>query len=293
MTKIFKADTLDDAYKQISQDIDIPISKLDIEVLQTHSAGILGMMKKGAILKVHLPDEPQPDKPQPTPQSDTDTQTTATQEPQLTQPSQAYTPPLDLPQETARQHTRPIRQTTRQDNKDTDSRPPLEFVDKEPQIKYKVIEDDDTKDIRPKLDKLFSIYCLDISIDKLHKTDDHTVYIKLIGDDAKIVIGTKGFRYDSLSFMLNSWLKRKYNLDSRLEILQYLQNKQHKVAQLLEKFYEDVTGYGYGTTVELSGQYLRIAVDLIQHKFPDRQLIFEETQKGRKTIKIDDRQDVL
>jgi len=284
MTKIFEADTLDDAYKQISQDIDIPISKLDIEVLQTHSAGILGMMKKGAILKVHLPDEPQPDEPQPTPQSDTDTQATATQEPQLTQPSQADTPPprLDLPQATARQ-----------DNKYTDSHPPLEFADKEPQIKYKVIEDDDTKDIRPKLEKLLSIYCLDISIDKLHKIDEHTLYIKLIGDDAKIVIGTKGFRYDSLSFMLNSWLKRKYNLDFRLEILQYLQNKQHKVAQLLEKFYEDVAGYGYGTTVELSGQYLRIAADLIQHKFPDRQLIFEETQKGRKTIKIDDRQDVL
>ncbi len=289
MTKIFEADTLDEAYKQISQDIDIPISKLDIEVVQTQSAGILGMMKKSAILKVHLPDEAQD-----TQQSKTDAVVTTAQEPKPTQSSEADTPPpQDIPQAKARQHTRPTRQTTRQDDKDIVSHQPLEFIDKEPQIKYKVIEDDDTKDIRPKLDKLLSIYCLDINIDKLHKTDDHTLYIKLIGDDAKILIGTKGFRYDSLSFMLNSWLKRKYNLDSRLEILQYLQNKQHKVAQLLEKFYEDVTGYGYGTTVELSGQYLRIAIDLIQHKFPDRQLIFEETQKGRKTIKIDDRQDVL
>lgn len=272
MTKIFEADTLDDAYKKISQSIDIPISQLDIEVVQTQTSGLFGLIKKGAILKVNLPD---------------DLQSNTQQEPT----TQLKQEPITQSEPTAQ--LKPKHDTKPSTPNDIEASTPPIDIDKEPQIQYKVINDETTQDIHQKLDKLFATYCLDVKIVKLHKIDDFNIYIKFDGEDSKILIGTKGFRYDSLSFMLHSWLKRKYDLELRLEILQYLESKQHKVAVLLEKFFEDVSEYGYATSVELSGQYLRIAIDLIQDRFPDKELVFDVTQKNRKTIRIDDRQDVL
>ncbi len=240
MKNIFKADTLDEAYRKVSQSIDTPIAQLDIEVIQAPSEGILGLMKKEAIVEVKLPNK--------------DTK--------ISQPLV--------------------------EKKTTNAAPDIENKLEDTNINDEVI-----KDIYQKLDGLLSVYCLDIKIDKLHKKNENTIYIKLIGEDAKILIGTKGYRYDAMSVLLHSWIKRRYNKELQLEVLEYLENKKQKVKLLLEKFMEDIEQFGTATSVEMSGQYLRIAIDLIQTAYPDKRIILKETRMRRKTITIDDRLDEL
>ncbi len=232
MNKIFKADTLDEAYKQVSQTIDTPISKLEIEVLQTNTKGLLGLLKKQAILKVTLPED-------------------------------------------------------KSDNQKEDK----EYIKNNDN--QTLAQDDMIDEIKAKLKKLFDSYCCDVDVVLVKLEGENSVYVKLDGQDAKIIIGTKGFRYDALSFMLHGWLKKCYNKTIKLEVLDYLKNKELYTQELLEGFFEKVDEFGRASTKPFSSRHLRVAVGVIKKRYPDKNLIFEAINERQKIITIDDQSDEI
>ena len=81
------------------------------------------------------------------------------------------------------------------------------------------------KEVQDELTELLS--CLPLKLNKIHVEpyDDHTLFILIDGLDAALLIGQKGYRYKSLSYLLFNWIHTCYGLGVRLEIAQFLKIK--------------------------------------------------------------------
>ena len=137
------------------------------------------------------------------------------------------------------------------------------------------------KEIKDGMNRLFKASCFDISKIEVSKFDDETVLIELDGADAALLIGKEGYRYKAISYMLYNWLNSKYNLAIRLEIAQFLQNQEAMMDQYLNGVIERVQNSGRAQTKPLDGVLVKIALEKLREKFPDKYVGIKSGNDGK------------
>ena len=149
--------------------------------------------------------------------------------------------------------------------------------------KEKVVIDFDKilPEIKDGMNRLFKASCFDISKIEVSKFDDETVLIELDGADAALLIGKEGYRYKAISYMLYNWLNSKYNLAIRLEIAQFLQNQEAMMDQYLNGVIERVQNSGRAQTKPLDGVLVKIALEKLREKFPDKYVGIKSGNDGK------------
>jgi len=120
-----------------------------------------------------------------------------------------------------------------------------------------------------------------INFAEVSKFDDETVLIELDGADAALLIGKEGYRYKAISYMLYNWLNSKYNLAIRLEIAQFLQNQEAMMDQYLNGVIERVQNSGRAQTKPLDGVLVKIALEKLREKFPDKYVGIKSGNDGK------------
>ena len=95
---------------------------------------------------------------------------------------------------------------------------------------------------------------LPIEIDTVEVSpyDGHYVFILLDGPDAALLIGQKGYRYKSLSYLLFNWINNCYGYGVRLEIAQFLKNQEELIRIYLAPIIQTAKEEGSAQTKNLA-----------------------------------------
>ena len=142
------------------------------------------------------------------------------------------------------------------------------------------------KEVQDELTELLSY--LPLKLNKIHVEpyDDHTLFILIDGLDAALLIGQKGYRYKSLSYLLFNWIHTCYGLGVRLEIAQFLKNQEEMMRAYLGPIIENAKVNGKAQTKPLDGVLTHIALKMLRDALPNKYIVFRENADGEKYISI-------
>jgi len=140
-------------------------------------------------------------------------------------------------------------------------------------------------EIKEKLKTLFSKSCFNVDTFEVKKYNEETVFIRIDGEDAALLIGKEGYRYNALNFMLYNWINQKYGFKVRLEIAEFLKAQEEMLRNFLAPFVEKVRERGYGRTKPFDGILAFIALEILREEFPDKYVAIKE-RNGEKYVVI-------
>ena len=165
-----------------------------------------------------------------------------------------------------------------------DSRADRGLAQKQKEQKQKADIDKALPEIKQGVEKLFGGNFFTIDKIDVRKFDDDTVIIELDGEDAALLIGKEGYRYKAISYLLYNWIGSKYGLSVRLEIAQFLQNQETAIEQYLKSVIERVEETGKAKTKHLDGVLVKIALEKLREKFPDKYVGVKSNSDGQYVV---------
>ncbi len=143
------------------------------------------------------------------------------------------------------------------------------------------------KKIEEKLKVLFEKSCFSIDVIEVDVVDQNA-FIFIDGEDAALLIGKEGYRYNALSYMIFNWIYSKYDLFLKLEIASFLTSQEQMVEGLLAPVYKKIEAEGRARTRVFDGILIQIALEKLRVKFPTKYVAAKTNQKGGKYIIIND-----
>ena len=287
--KKVEADTLEEAYQKAATQLACSITDLEYEVIQHPSKGILGFLKKKAIIvatckEVVLPKE--------------------TKEKTVQLPSDE--------ENVASEIMAVVKDEAAEDKNETISeipdneKEPIEAVEKDVVLdnffavdqKDETVEDEELEDesvvydelallIENQIKELLSHSCFDIDVVEVD-VRDNTALIFIDGNDAALLIGKEGYRYNALSYMLFNWLHTKYELFIKLEIAEFLTSQQEMIRNYIKPVIENVEKHGKGKTRSLDGILVQIALEQLREAFPNKYVAVKTGREGNKFVVINE-----
>ena len=165
-----------------------------------------------------------------------------------------------------------------------DSRSDRGLAQKQKEQKQKADIDKALPEIRQGVEKLFGGNFFTIDKIDVRKFDYDTVIVELDGEDAALLIGKEGYRYKAISYLLYNWIGSKYGLSVRLEIAQFLQNQEAAIEQYLKSVIERVEETGKAKTKHLDGVLVKIALEKLREKFPDKYVGVKSNSDGQYVV---------
>ena len=268
MTKV-EAATLEEAYELAAAQLSCSVTELQYEVVQYPSKGILGLFGKTAVIvatvKTRQPAEPQSDM-QPTLEEEVASQI-------VTSLKEETTPEVEEAQAPA-------------EAKDSSDTIVEEFFEPET-ADEPYVDRELSQTIEESLKRLFEVSCFDIDVVEVDVIDN-TALIFIDGEDAALLIGKEGYRYNALSYMLFNWLHAKYQLYIKLEIAEFLTSQQEMIRNYIKPVIENVEKYGKGKTRFLDGILVQIALEQLREAFPDKYVAVKTARSGKKFVVINE-----
>ncbi len=274
--KKVEAPTLEEAYQKASQMLGCSVSELQSEVMQHPSKGIFGLLKKNAIIVAtckkyaskHAKNEVEKEALDvPTVEESVASEIIATvkeEQTTLTEPAIEKDAIVDSFFEVDH-------------HKDE-----VEALEEET-----VVYDELALMIEDQLKELLSHSCFDIDVVEVD-VRDNTALIFIDGNDAALLIGKEGYRYNALSYMLFNWLHAKYELFIKLEIAEFLTTQQEMIRNYIKPVIENVEKQGKGKTRFLDGILVQIALEQLRERFPDKYVAVKTTREGKKFVVINE-----
>ena len=144
--------------------------------------------------------------------------------------------------------------------------------------------DDVIDEIKNNLENLFKKSCFELDTFEVKKYDEETVFIKIDGVDAALLIGKEGYRYNALNFMLYNWINQKYGFKVRLEIAEFLKTQEEMLRNFLAPFIEKVRVRGYGKTKPFDGILAFLALEILRSEFPDKYVAIKEKNNEKYVV---------
>ncbi len=248
-----EAPTLEEAYEKASINLECSVSELKSEVIQHPSKGLLGFMKKSAIIIVVC-----------------DTNEEVEEYSKVIQEEKIVTEKKDI--------EKPISEKEVLDSFFED-----DYKEKRPDNNNFEL----SEKIEKELQELMKISCFNIDIVEVDVVDN-TALIFIDGEDAALLIGKEGYRYNALSYMLFNWLFSTHDLYIKLEIAEFLTTQQEMIRSYIEPVIEHVNINGKGKTRPLDGILVQIALEQLREAFPNKYVAVKTARDGRRFILINE-----
>jgi spoIIIJ-associated protein len=283
MTKV-EAPTLEEAYELAATQLSCSVTELQYEVIQYPSKGVLGLFKKQAIIvataKVPVAVQTPPPEPAPTPQTPTVEEETATEILSTLKEEITQTVTSDETEQTQEMCSR--EETVKDDAIVEGFFEADHAVVKTPDVDVELAQS-----IEESMKHLFDVSCFDIDVVEVDVVDN-TALIFIDGEDAALLIGKEGYRYNALSYMLFNWLHTKYQLYIKLEIAEFLTSQQEMIRNYIQPVIENVEKYGKGKTRFLDGILVQIALEQLREAFPNKYVAVKTGKSGKKFVVINE-----
>ena len=248
MSLTIEAPTLEEAIIKAAKELECSTLDLEMKVLRHPSSGIFGLFRKSALIE-------------------------------------ASSKKGSLNKDDTKHTKRDIR--VKKESKD--SRQPREKKERIEKVYNNDIEKERRKidihtalnEIKIGLDKLFMSSSFEIDKIEVSRLDNTTIYIILDGRDAALLIGKDEHRYKALSYLLYSWINNKYGYYIKLEIAQFLKNQEDMIKTYLVDVIEKVEAGGKAQTKPLDGVLVKIALNQLRERFPDKYVSVRNSRHGR------------
>ena len=291
--KKIEASTLEEAYEIASNELSCSITQLNYEIIQYPSKKLFGFLKKNAIIvatckeskkdiKEYKNIEIRPKSEAIFEIKDEIKNSQINQEKiEKVKAEDNFTSPIKKKieiKETKLEKDNIVDSFFDTDKEDDDI-DELEFVEES------IIYDELALLIENQLKDLLSHSCFDIDIVEVD-VRDNTALIFLDGEDAALLIGKEGYRYNALSYMLFNWLNSKYELFIKLEIAEFLTTQQEMIKNYIKPVIENVEKFGRAKTRFLDGILVQRALEQLREKFPDKYVAIKSTKDGKKFVVI-------
>jgi len=274
--KKVEAPTLEAAYAEASKVLECSISELQCEVVQHPSKGILGFLKKNAIIIATCKKQ---DKVKSSLKKKAQVEKAIAPE---TEEEQVASEIIATVKEDKKEKTKII-------EKDAvlDSFFEADTAEKESYDEKDIVYDELALLIEKELKNLLDKACFNIDVVEVDVVDN-TALIFIDGEDAALLIGKEGYRYNALSYMIFNWLHTKYELFIKLEIAEFLTTQQEMIRNYIKPVIENVEKQGKGKTRFLDGILVQIALEQLRERFPDKYVAVKTGREGKKFVVINE-----
>ena len=286
--KKIEAKTLEEAYALATQAFGCSITELDCEIVQHPSSGFLGLFAKPAIIVVaHKQSQTKERSSQQNAPKSTPKKPVKPQRQEKVQPK-----PAPSPKVIKKAISTPIPEADK--NSATEESVLESFFDASEKESNESVAPTTPvnniplqQEIEAQLKSLVELSCFDIDTVEVDVIDD-TAYVFIDGEDAALLIGKEGYRYNALSYLISNWLQNKHNLYIKLEIAQFLASQQEMIRSYMEPVIEHVEQEGWGRTRALDGILVQIALEQLREVFPNKYVAIKRTRNGDRYVLINE-----
>lgn len=261
-----EAKDLQSALIEASKSLECSVMDLEYEILQNPKSGFLGFGRKNAIIEVRVNKK-------------------------FFRSNEKRNAKKDFKEKNfthQKHHTKPNlnKETTTQS---VSSNPKEKYVVKTDKIFdsfHKESKENQNKklyldEIKIQLENLLESSRFNIKLIELSMYDEGCVFIKLDGEDAALMIGKEAHRYKAISYLLHSWINLKYDLLVRLEIAEFLENQIQGMQHYLQGVIEKINLFGKAQTKPLDGVLIKIALEQLRAKFPEKYVGIKQVGEER------------
>ena len=159
----------------------------------------------------------------------------------------------------------------------------------EDQIKETVLDKDQILiDIQATIEDVFCLDCVECQVVEVSFYNEKTIYIKLKGKDASLLIGKNGYRYKAISYLMFFYIFSTYKLFVKMEIDEFLANQTQMIKKHLREFVKQVETTGYGRTDVFDGVLLHLGVEHLREVFPHKMVVIKGDDQNNRFIKVSD-----
>jgi len=296
--KRIEADTLEEAYSKAAKALACSVTEINYEIVQYPTSGVMGLFKKTAIIIavkkiVEIKKEPAEKKvPDVVIEEKEEAPVAKTVEEPL--PEKVDTIEKLVPKNDAI-----VDNFFNDDVKEkieVKKVEPVETKETTTENSEELIFDDDRDhpenrersiDIENKILKLMDVACFHIDTVEVDVFNG-IAHIFIDGEDAALLIGKEGYRYNALSYMLFNWINAEYNLYIKLEISEFIQAQEEMIDNYLKPIAEHIIEHGRGKTKPLDGILVQIALEKLRAMFPNKYIAIKTGKDSKKFIIIND-----
>ena len=286
--KKVEADTLEEAYQEAATQLACSITDIEYEVIQHPSKGLFGFLKKKAIIVATCKN------------AHAITEENVSEEmPFISEEESVAAEILSVVKEEVSEEIQKdnIQEelTARVPENDVvidnffavDKEEVVEEITEAEPEEESIIYDELALMIEDQLKELLAHSCFDIDIVEVD-VRDNTALIFIDGEDAALLIGKEGYRYNALSYMLFNWLHTKYELFIKLEIAEFLTSQQEMIRNYIKPVIENVEKNGKGKTRFLDGILVQIALEQLREAFPNKYVAVKTGREGNKFVVVNE-----
>jgi len=289
--KRIEADTLEEAYSKAAKALACSVTEINYEIVQYPTSGVMGLFKKTAIIiavrkTVEVTKEPIKEKI---------AEEVVIEEKEEILVAKTVEEPLSLKVDTfdkviSTNDTIVDKFFNNEIKEKIEKTEPIQ----EKEESEKFIFDDDREqpenrersiEIENKIIKLMDVACFHIDTVEVDVFNG-IAHIFLDGEDAALLIGKEGYRYNALSYMLFNWINAEYNLYIKLEISEFIQAQEEMIDNYLKPIAEHIIEHGRGKTKPLDGILVQIALEKLRAMFPNKYIAIKTGKDGKKFIVI-------
>lgn len=277
-----EAPTLQDAISQAAQNLDCSVIDVEIEIIQKPSSGFLGFFKKNAIIEAGKSSQKR--------ENFGNSQDLTTMRQDEVADKICEFDGVNKFQ-TKKSHNQLNFNRQKQGNDGESVAHSSQFSQQKNQNHSRENEgyyhkktpnfDEILPQIQNGVELLFKSSCFEIDKFEVTKYDNKTIFIKIDGADAALVIGRDGCRYKAFSYLLFNWINLKFGLLVRFEVGQFLKNQESMMSAYLKDIIERVEADGKGFTKPLDGVLIKIALEQLRAKFPKKYVGVKSGKNGK------------
>ncbi|KIM08681.1 MAG: hypothetical protein KU29_02810 [Sulfurovum sp. FS06-10] len=305
--KRIEAETLEEAYSQAAKELSCSVTEINYEIVQHPTSGVWGLFKKSAIIIVvkksiapkEVATEPVVVREERVKTFEPKTKVVAKVKEEK---KEDISSKISI-QDVVSQQEDKIVDNFFEEKAESKVVEPTQKMDVTPKVEVnKVVTEsiehksrfDDREnpknleislELEVKIKKLMDVSCFDIDTVEVD-VFNNTAHIFIDGEDAALLIGKEGYRYNALSYMLFNWINSCYNLYIKLEIAEFIQAQEEMIVNYLKPIAEHIKEHGKGKTKPLDGILVQIALEQLREMFPNKYIAIKTGKDGKKFIII-------
>ncbi|WP_027327785.1 Jag N-terminal domain-containing protein [Helicobacter pametensis] len=142
--------------------------------------------------------------------------------------------------------------------------------------------------IAKEIRELFKLLPYRIDQIKVKIEREDWLYVEFDGPDCGLLIGEKGYRYHAIHYLLSVWIKKDYALNLRLEIADFLKNKEKRVEEYLEEHYDKMISRSFFQTQPFDPLSASIALRRFREAIPDKYIVMKTISESESVIVVND-----
>ena len=309
--KRIEADTLEEAYSKAAKELSCSVTEINYEIVQHPTSGVMGLFKKSAIIVAvkksisvlensaditALKEEAQKEILNET----IEKQQLKVEDKELADTIEEKTKVSLSKSKKVQQIEVDIEKFEKRDeivdtffsSEENSSTKALDMAE----VKNEIIFDDDRDapenreraiEIERKIQNLMKVACFEIDTVEVDVFNG-IAHIFIDGEDAALLIGKEGYRYNALSYMFFNWINAQYDLYIKLEIAEFIQAQEEMIDNYLKPIAEHILVHGKGKTKPLDGILVQIALEKLRAMFPNKYIAIKTGKDGKKFIIIND-----